>query len=236
MKVYFTVLWESLLVFVLLVVLTRLVGKKLLSQLTFFDFVVGMTIGTIGGSYISASVKGLPVLLSPIILTIATIGAGYLAVKSLRARKLLEGEPVVMIQNGKILEKNLARSRYHLDDLNRQLREQGVFDIGEVEFALLEPHGMLSILKKTQYQPVTPKNLGLQTNYKGLPSEIIKDGQVLEQNLVQNNLSWNWLYEELHHRNINRIADVFFAGLNTDGSLLIDLREDKLDYIQRIED
>ncbi|MGE5405124.1 MAG: YetF domain-containing protein [Candidatus Saccharibacteria bacterium] len=236
MNVYLTVLWESLLVFILLVVLARMMGKKLLSQLTFFDFVVGITIGTIAGGFISTSIKGLQVLLSPIILTIATIGAGILTVKSLPARKLLEGEPVVVIQNGKIMEKNMGRSRYHLDDLHRQLREQGIFDIGQVEFAVLEPHGVLSILKKTQYQPVTPKDLKLPTNYEGMASEIIKDGQVLEQNLVQNNLSFEWLYQELHRRNIANINDVFFAGLNTDGTLYIDLKKDELGYIQRIED
>ncbi|MGE5416155.1 MAG: YetF domain-containing protein [Acidobacteriota bacterium] len=236
MNIYLTVLWESLVVFVLLVVLARLIGKKLLSQLTFFDFVVGITIGTIAGGFITSSVKGLQVLLSPIILTLATIGAGIITVKSLPARKLLEGEPVVVIQNGKIMEKNMGRTRYHLDDLHRQLREQGVFNIGQVEFAVLEPHGVLSILKKTPYQPVTPKDLGLTTTYEGMASEIIKDGQVLEQNLVQNNLSFEWLYQELHQRSIDRITDVFFAGLNTDGTLYIDLKRDELDYMQRIED
>lgn len=217
-------------------VLTRIIGKKLLSQLTFFDFVIGITIGTISGAYVVAMVKGMWVLLSPIILTILTFLLGFLSVKHLGFRKLLEGEPVVVIQNGKILEKNLLRLRYHLDDLEMQLREQGVFDFNEIEFAVLEPHGKLSILKKSQYLPVTPRDLKIVTNYKGMATELIKDGDVLEQNLTQNNLSREWLDQELKKRNITKISEVIYAALNSDGSLYIDLKNDDLHYVQEVED
>ena len=117
-----------------------------------------------------------------------------------------------------------------------QLREQGVFDFGEVEFAVLEPHGKLSVLKKSQHLPITPRDLNLSSNYKGMATEMIKDGDILEQNLVQNNLSREWLTQELKKRNIFNINEIIYAALNSDGSLYIDLKNDQLQYVQKVED
>lgn len=236
MEQLWLVTWKSILVFTMLLVLTRVIGKKLLSQLTFFDFVIGITIGTISGAYVVVMVKGMWVLLSPLILTILTVLFGLISIKSLGFRKMVEGEPVVVIQNGKILEKNLLRLRYHLDDLEMQLREKGVFNFNEVEFAILEPHGQLSVLKKTQHLPVTPQDLNLATKYKGVATEIIKDGDILVQNLIQNNLSREWLIQELKRRNINDPNQIVYAALNTDGSLYIDKKDDDLRYVQEVED
>ncbi|MFW5998950.1 MAG: YetF domain-containing protein [Halanaerobiales bacterium] len=236
MQEYFDAIWTTLIVFVLLVTLTRIVGRKLLSQVTFFDFVTGVTIGTIAGAYVVNEVKGNAVLISPIVLVICTLILGYLTVKSLKIRKIVKGEPIVIIQNGKILEKNMLKSRYTLDTLEMQLREKDIFNINEVEFAILEPDGELSVLKKTPYKAVTPKDLEINTNYKGLATEIIKDGEVLERNLKQNNLNFNWLYQELKKQGIEDISKVMLASLNTDGSLYIDLKNETPDYTQKVED
>ena len=230
------VIWKSLLVFTLLIVLTRMIGKKLLSQMTFFDFVIGITIGTVAGAYITLAIQGKWVLLSPIVLTAATLILSKITFKNLKIRKIVEGEPVVIIQNGKILEKNMRKLRYNMDDLQMQLRNKGVFDPAIVEFAVLEPHGRLSILKKSQYSPLTPKDMNMDTNYKGLSTEIIKDGAVLEENLDQNNLDFKWLYQELKKNRVDDINQVVYAALKTDGSLYIDLEDDRLDYVQKVED
>ncbi len=232
----YQVILYSLIVFLLLVVLTRLIGKKLLSQLTFFDFVIGITIGTIGGAFVTTEVQGFYVLLSPIILTLSVIMTGYISLKSVPFRKLLEGEPMILIQNGKIFEDNLKKIRYNIDDLLMQLREQNVFDISEVEFGILEPHGKLSVQKKSQYVPVTPKDLNISTAYKGVSSEIIRDGRIVEQNLKQNNLTHEWLYNELYSRGIRDIGEVFLATLSTQGNLYVDIRNDNPQYIQEVED
>lgn len=227
---------HAVIVFILLVILTRIIGKKLLSQMTFFDFVIGITIGTIGGAYVTVEVKGTYVLIAPVILTLAVVLSGYTSLKYVPVRKLLEGEPLIVVQNGKIYEENIKKIRYNLDDLLMQLREKDIFDLSEVEFAILEPHGQLSVLKKSQYLPVTPKDLGMSTRYKGVSSEIIRDGQIVEQNLKQNNLSHEWLYNELASRNIRNIREIFLATLSTDGTLYVDLRQDDLAYIQEVED
>lgn len=236
MEQFIEAIWKSLLIFVLLIVLARAIGRKLLSQMSFFGYIVAVTIGTVSGAYITETLKGTWVLVSPVILTLVTILFGYINIKSPHMRKLTEGEPVVVVQNGKILDKNLLKLRYHIDDLEMQLRDKGVFNFADVEFAVLEPQGKLSVLKKSQNQPVTPKDLNIKTQYKGLATEIIKNGLVYEDNLKQNNLSFDWLYQELKKQNIDKVSDVMYAALNTDGTLYIDLRDDKMDYIQKIED
>lgn len=227
---------HSVMVFIMLVILFRFIGKKFLAQMTFFDFVTGITIGTIGGAYVTTEVKGYYVLVGPVILTILVVVTGYLTLKSVPARKLIEGEPLIMIQNGKIFEENMRKIRYNMDDLMMQLREKEVFDLSEVEFAVLETHGQLSVLKKSQHLPLTPQDLNKSTIYKGVSSEIIREGQIVEQNLKQNHLTHEWLYNELASRKIGNIRDIFLATLSTDGNLYVDLREDNLSYIQEVED
>ncbi len=232
----YIVILYSLIIYFLLLILTRLMGRKLLSQMTYFDFVTGITIGTIGATFITVEVKGFIILLSPVILSLLVIATGYLTLKSVPARKILEGEPLVLIQNGKILEDNLKNVRYNIDDLMMLLREKKVFNMDEVEFAILEPNGKLSVQKKSQYLPVSAKDLNISTKYKGISSEMIRDGEIVHQNIEQNNLSYEWLYNQLQNNDIENIDDVFLATLSTEGTLYVDLKKDEPKYNQKVED
>lgn len=227
---------HAIIVYILLLVLTRIIGKKLLGQITFFDFVIGISLGTIGGAFVTTEVKGFYVLLSASVLAALVFLTGLITLKSTTIRKLIEGEPIVVIQNGKIFENNMRKVRYNQDDLAMQLREKDVFDFSEVEFAILEPHGKLSVLKKSYYQAVTPEDLNRPTPYKGLSTELIRDGRIEAANLRQNNLNYEWLYNQLANQGIKEIENVFLASLSTDGTLYIDEKKDRLSYIQRIED
>ena len=204
--------------------------------MTYFDFVTAITIGTIGATFITVEVQGFIILLSPVILSLLVILTGYLTLKSVPARKILEGEPLVLIQNGKILENNLKNVRYNIDDLMMLLREKKVFNMDEVEFAILEPNGKLSVQKKSQYLPVSAKDLNISTKYKGISSEMIRDGEIVHQNIEQNNLSYEWLYNQLQNNDIENIDDVFLATLSTEGTLYVDLKKDDPKYNQIVED
>ena len=232
----YIVILYSLIIYFLLLILTRLMGRKLLSQMTYFDFVTAITIGTIGATFITVEVQGFIILLSPVILSLLVILTGYITLKSVPARKILEGEPLVLIQNGKILENNLKNVRYNIDDLMMLLREKKVFNMDEVEFAILEPNGKLSVQKKSQYLPVSAKDLNISTKYKGISSEMIRDGEIVHQNIEQNNLSYEWLYNQLQNNDIENIDDVFLATLSTEGTLYVDLKKDDPKYNQIVED
>jgi uncharacterized membrane protein YcaP (DUF421 family) len=230
------VFWKSMIIFLLLSTLSRLIGRKILSQMNFADFTVAITIGTISGAFVVTTTRGLWVLLSTVFLTAAAILTSFVTTKSLAARKIIEGEAVVVIQNGKILENNMLKMRYNIDDLEMQLREKKVFNFNEVEFAVLETNGKLSVQKKSQYQPVTMQDMGKSSKYKGLSTEIIKDGDILEQNLRQNNLNFTWLYNELNRQGVRDVHDIFLASLNTDGTLYLDFKQDRMGYVQKVED
>ena len=105
-----------------------------------------------------------------------------------------------------------------------QLRQKDVFDITEVEFAILEPNGDLSVLKKSQYNTVTTKDLNIPTSYKGLMTELILNGQIMISHLEMMNLDIEWLLNQLKIRNINNIDEVIFAAIQTDGQLYIALK------------
>jgi uncharacterized membrane protein YcaP (DUF421 family) len=229
------VTWKSVLIFIILVGLARFIGRKLLAQMSYFDFTVTITIGTIAGSYVVQMVEGMWVLIAPILLAVLAIGFDILHMKSIRLRKLTEGEPVILMQNGNIMNKNMNNLRYHIGNLEAQLRDKGIFDFNEVEYAILEPHGQLSVLKKAQHQPVTPTVMNITVPNKGISVEIIKDGLVLEQNLHQLNLPYKWLTDELIKRNVNE-GDVFYAAVNTNKELYVSLKDSCITRPQRVED
>jgi uncharacterized membrane protein YcaP (DUF421 family) len=144
----------------------------------------------------------------------------------------LEGEPTLVIQNGKILAKNMSRCRYNIDDMLLQLRTQGVFNVDDVEFAVLESNGQLSVLRKSHKQPVTREDLKIPSGYEGLSSEMIVDGEIIYQNLQQNNLDEAWLILELERQGIRSPKEIMLASLDTRGNLYVDKKVDGLQATQ----
>ncbi len=228
---------QSLITFAAILFLGRLLNKEQLAQLTFFDWVIGVTIGSIGAE-LATDTQGLTwnYLWVLVVFVAAAMFTGYVTQKSRPLRKIIDGEPTVVIQNGKILEHNMKKLRYNIDNLFDQLRNKSVFDIDDVEFAVLESNGGLSVLLKSQQRPVTPADLNIPTEYEGLSSEIIMDGVVIYQNLQQNDLDEQWLIAELRKRGYESPQEIVFAGLSSDGSLYIDERDDQMPHMTDISD
>lgn len=220
---------RSVIAFFTLFIFARLLGKQQITQLTFFEYATGITIGSIASELsVSLSSKGLVHWVGLATWAGLTFLFQWMATKSRRLAKLIEGEPVVVIQNGKIFHKNLKILRYTLDDVMSQMRKMNVFDISEVEFGIMETNGNLSVQKKSQHQSVTPSDLGLSTRYKGIPTELIVDGKVVQQNLQQVNLNVEWLLGELKSRGIHHPKEVAYASLNTQGELYISLFREEI--------
>jgi uncharacterized membrane protein YcaP (DUF421 family) len=237
MMEYANVLIRTVLAFVTLFVVARLLGKQQLSQLTFYEYITGITMGDIAASIaIDAGRSPLYYMLALVAFAILTLGTGVITEKSRPLRKLIEGEPVVLVHNGKILEHNMAKSGYNMENLMMQLRERDAFDIREVEFAIAETDGYLTVLKKSQNRPVTPADLGVDTKYEGIPSEIIVDGQVIHQNLKQNHLDEAWLIARLQSMGYNSPQEIPYASLDSEGNLYVDDKRDRLDPMTDISD
>src|SRR5699024_5605641 len=116
-----------------------------------------------------------------------------IVLKSRNVSKYIDGEPTIIVMNGKILESAMKKLRYRASDLMEQLRGAGVFYLNEVEFAILETDGKLSVLKKSDYVPLTPKDMNIPTIYKGLSTEIIYEGKLIDENLKKIDQSKEWL-------------------------------------------
>ena len=225
-------LWETLfrttISFIVLLILARLMGKKQISQLTFFHYVTGITIGSIAAEIAAQQetpfVDG---IIAMIWWAMLTLLMSYIALKSKRARVILDDQPTIVIYEGKIIEEAMKKSRLHLNDLNMMLREQSIFSIKDVQYALLETNGNLSVMKKAGQEPATKKDVNAPApEPKYLPSEIISDGKIVKKNLTELNLTEEWVYEQLKKQGIGKVEQVFYAEIQTDGSLHIDVRSD----------
>lgn len=229
--------WKTVLAFFVVLVYARLLGKEQIGQLTFYDYVTGITFGNMAGTLaLSRDNDTLHIFWVLTLFVGIAFSMGYITLKSRPLRKIIEGEPVIVIHNGKILEKSMRKMRYNIENLMTQLRDKGYFSLADVEFAIMETNGSLSVLPKSQKRPVTPADLQLPTQYEGMPSEIIVKGKVVYPNLEQNNLDEQWLIEELNRRGLNDPSEVFYASLDNQGELYIDFWDDTLQNPVDIQD
>jgi len=219
---------RAVLSFVILFTLARLLGKKQISHLTFFDYVVGIAIGTMASSIaIDKSLSFGHGVTALVIYTVLSLLIGFGAVKSFKFREIVESSPVILVKDGKVMEKTLLKQRMTFDDLLNGLRVKGAFNLSEVELAMMETNGDISVLKKPQYQALTPNDIGLEVEEDHGPSLAIIDGEVLEHHLQYLGYTKEWLLEEIKKQGANELEDVFLAQINSDGSLFVDLYNDK---------
>ena len=208
---------------------TKLLTKRSLAELTYFDYLAMVTLGTLAGNLaFNTEIAIMDFLLAMLVITVIIKLASYLAIKSRFWRKRIAGEATILIKNGKILEEKMHQLNYSYDYLLQQLRREKVFDLSKVEFAILEANGKLSVGLKSQYRPVIPKDLDLETDYEGLAVTVILEGQVLKSNLELMDLSRDWLAGELQTRDIADSKEVTFGALATNGKLYIDLYDDEV--------
>ena len=219
---------RSVCAYFVLLFLARLIGRKLISRITFFDFIVGVTLGSLAVRIALGSEDSMILgVLSAIIITILVIVTDYLSIGSLRFTKLIDGEPIVLISNGRILDYNLKKVRITINKLMMQLREKDIFNIADVEFAVIESDGQLTVIPKPNKEPVTTGDLNIKTNYKGLTTDVIIDGKIMADNLISIKHDEQWLMKQLRTYNVKAVEEVFYGGIDTSGNLYISTRVKK---------
>lgn len=225
------VLSRSIIAFFTLFIFARLLGKQQISQLTFFDYVLGITIGSIAGTLsVDLESRAWPHWVGLATWTFIVLIIQFAAVKSPAAAKVFEGEPVVLVSNGQVLEKAMGRLRYTIGDLMEQLRAKDVFDISEVQFCVLESNGELSVLLKPEYRTPTLQDLGLPPADSGMSAQLIYDGLVLEENLQAAGVDHAWLIDQLEQQGIHNVSEVFMASFNPgSGKFYLDRYQDGID-------
>jgi len=204
-------------------------GKKQISQLTFFDYCVGITIGSIAASMaVDQNIKISNGIIALLVWGLIPLILGYLGLKSKWFHQLTDGKSDVLIERGKILERNLRKNQLAVEELMLLLREKDVFNIDDVEMAVFETNGQLSILKKSEKLPVTPEFIGKPVERDQGPTIIISDGQVMKNSLKRLGYTNEWLLGEVQNQGAKRIDDVFLAQIDSKGNVFIDLYSDEL--------
>jgi len=217
---------RTLVGFAVLLILTRLAGKKQIGQMTVFTYITGIALGNMAGDMIiHKDVEIMDGVIGMTLWSVLIFLMEYLSLNLPGVRVLLDGEPVLVIKKGVVQAKELKNMRLNMDDLTMLLREKDVFSIREVQYAILEPHGELSVVKKAVKQQASKEDLNLQPQEPAyLPGEIITDGKVILRNLREFGKSEEWLRQELSVQGISSAKDVLYAELEEDGTLFVQKR------------
>jgi len=227
MKEYLILFVRSVVTYFSLVMLARIMGRKQISQLTYFDYVVGITIGSIASvASLDKSVNMYEGLFCIIIWSVLTILISEITLKNIKLILLIDSEPLLIIDKGKVIYKNMKKARYNIGDLLMQLRVKDIFYITDVEIAILEPDGKLSVLKKSEHTTLTIEDMNIIKPKTGMMVDLILDGNILSSHLQQIQKNEEWVIAQLKARDIHDIKDVVFAGIQADEQIYIVTKDD----------
>ena len=192
------VILRTILVLVLIFFLFKLMGKKQVSQMSMFDYITGITIGSIAADISLDIEKNITSgIVCLIIYCITDILISYLSLKSSKLRKFLEGREVPLIIDGKINRENMSKNKITINILQTEARLMGYFSLDEINTAILEPSGMISFEPKEKVKPATKKDMGVISTDKGLVYNLIVDGEILKDNLKNSKKTEKWLNRQL---------------------------------------
>lgn len=228
MQDWLVVAMRTLLAIVVLFIMTKLLGKRQVSQLSLFEYITGITVGSLA-AYIPLEVDGAWYLgvTSLCVWVLVSLGIEFMQMKSKKFRDVMDGVAKVVIKDGKILEDNLKKERMTTDELLELLRSKNVFKTADVEFAVLEPSGQLNVLVTKENSPLTPKNLGIKVAPEQEPQTVVMDGKMLDEPLATIGLNRSWLSTELEKKGV-ALENVFLGQVDSYGQLYIDLFDDQL--------
>jgi uncharacterized membrane protein YcaP (DUF421 family) len=214
------ILLRTIILYLIVVSVMRLMGKRQIGELQPYELATAIMISELAA--VPMQDMGIPLINGIIPIFVLLIGQfmiSFTAMKSNSMRNIICGKPTILVENGRIIEENLRKEFYNLSDLLEQLRINNTPNIADVEFAILETSGQLSVIPKSQKRPVTPDDLKISTSYEGLPLDLVLDGELNRANLAKAGLDQNWLYSELGKQGIDSVKNVLFASLDSNGNL-----------------
>lgn len=222
------VILRAFLFLIVLFLITKVLGKKQIAQLSMFEYVTGITIGNIGAEVVTGLEQKISIGLIALVATaVIPFFTGLITMKNKTLRNWIDGKGTVFIKDGKILEDNLKKEKITIDEFLEMLRANNVFDVSEVEYAILEAAGHLSVLPKKENRPLTPKDLGMKVVQEKETETVIMDGKILDDPLKQIGRNRRWLKTELEKQDVT-LDNVFLGQVNAYGELTVDIFNDKL--------
>lgn len=213
---------------VILFILTKLMGNREMSQLTMFDYIVGITIGSIAAE-MSTSLENnfMEPVVAMIVYGLVTVFISYITCRSLSLRRFFSGKSRILLDNGKLYRKNFKSAKLDLNEFLMECRINGYFNLTDIQTAILEPNGRVSFLPKSLKRPATPEDLNLSPSIENVVINVILDGVLLKENLAKTGNNINWLENNLKEQGINDMKKVFLATCDNQNNLSVYVKLDK---------
>ena len=222
MSDFLNICFRTILVLIILFFITKMMGKKQISELNFFDYVVGITIGSIAAD-ISLDIEknmiaGIAALF---IYGFISYIISFVSIKSILARRFFIGVPTVLVEKGKIIESGLKKSKIDVNDLLMEARENGYFNLDEIDYALMEVNGNISFLPKEKEKPVTKKDMKIKCSNEGLTVNAIIDSKYMVNNMKAINKDKEWLDHELKVNGYDNYDNILLATIDNNYKVTI---------------
>lgn len=221
-----TAVIRTIILYALIIIGIRLMGKRQIGELEPSELVLSLLIADLAA--VPMQDFRIPLMMGVIpILTLLCLSTilSVLTVRSIRFRALLCSRPSIVIQNGKVLSREMEKNRFTVDELMEELRVAGVTDLSTVEYAVLETTGRISVLQSAEEQPVTAKDMGIRAKSKGLPVVVISNGRILTHNLKTRKLTNEWLMQQLQQQGIQDVRQVFLMTVDEEDTIYISEKE-----------
>ena len=217
-----TIVPRSLFSLITLFIVTKIIGKKQVSELSLFDYVIGISIGNFTAE-MTMNLDGqfLNGVVAIVVFGLVSYIVSIITMKSMLLRRIIIGVPTIIIQNGKIIEKGLKDVKLDINDLMEECRGKGYFDLTQIEYAIMEANGKVSIMPKAEYNPITPKDMNLKVKKTGLCANIVIDGHYMENNIKNMNKTVAWVEKELKVKGYRDINKILLATIDIDDKITI---------------
>lgn len=209
----------SLLSIISLFLIAKIMGHKQVAQLDFFDYINGITIGSIAAELATDLETPWKSLTAMLIYGIVAIGLSLITNKFPKLRKYVNGSPTILMNDGKIYRKNMKKAKLDLSEFLTMCREQGYFDLNDIQTAIFEYNGKLTILPNSANRPVTPADMKLQPEPDHINTEIIMDGRIMGENLKRMGLDLKWLEKQIKAQGYHDVKEIFLGLCDNNNQL-----------------
>ncbi|WP_216827846.1 DUF421 domain-containing protein [Alkalihalobacterium elongatum] len=218
-------LFRALIVYIYIFLMVKMLGQRSMNSINPIDFIFGVIIGDIVGEPLSSG--DLPLggpLAAAALIAGLHLALSVIALHTPRFRRVIEDEPIILVRHGKILKKEMKKAKVTIESLLMDLRLLEVSDLNEVDYAILEANGQISVIKKSQYQSITPEDMSIQTSQKGYPTVLIEDGHIILAN-VKKVGTVDWLREQVTKHGYGSYKDIFLMTMDEGGQIYISPQE-----------
>ena len=218
---FIKVILTSILSVVSLFVIAKIMGHKQMAQLDFFDYITGITIGSIAAELATELEAPWKPLVAMIIYGLVALGLTILAHKFPKTRKYVNGTPTIVMDNGKLYRENMKKAKLELSEFMVLCRQEGYFNINDIETAVYEYNGRITILPKSEKRPLTPEDMNITPEKAEICTEIIMDGRILHENLKRLGLDLTWLDKQLKKQKYDNAKEIYLGICDKNNNLTL---------------